>query len=64
MKDLRPISVKTFDGKIIQCRLMRTTEKTAIVCSESEWLQSKKEEREPMMVGFPLESTSLVLDIF
>jgi hypothetical protein len=59
MEILRAITIKTIDRKTIKCMLMEIVDQTAIVCSESEWLQAQRENREPMIVGFPIENTSL-----
>jgi hypothetical protein len=50
------VKVETFDGKLIECRLIGIEKQTAIVCSEREWKAAKREKREPNCLGWPMAS--------
>lgn len=54
MKNGQAVTVETYDHKLIQCRLIEVRGRTAVVCSEREWAQAKREQREPNCIGWPL----------
>jgi len=47
------VELETFDHRIITARLVEIRGRTAVVCSEREWVTAEREHREPVTVGWP-----------
>jgi hypothetical protein len=43
-------------GRELNRVLVQTIENTILICKETEWIESQKEGREPICVGFPKTS--------
>jgi hypothetical protein len=54
MRSGQSVTVETFDHKLIRCKLIDVRGQTALVCSEKEWVQAKREKREPDCIGWPM----------
>lgn len=50
------IRVRAWGGIILTRRVLAVREDTVSVCSEEEYQRAKKEEREPMAIGFKLRN--------
>jgi hypothetical protein len=53
---MQTVIVTDAKGRELNRVLVKATDNTVLICTESEWLESRKEDREPVCVGFPKSS--------
>lgn len=53
---MKTVIVIDAKGRELTRVLVQTTDSTVFICTESEWFESQKEDREPICVGFPKSS--------
>jgi hypothetical protein len=49
------IAVEDYEGNILKRRIVRMSERLAFVCTTQEYEEARKERREPLGVGWPVE---------
>jgi hypothetical protein len=51
------IKVRGFAGRIYRRRIVNFNNKTVYVCTNEEFITSQQQDRKPVCVGFPLDTT-------